>query len=66
MGAIGTLSADSVAYSIIVVNYNGGSLLANCIDSVGKHTANYEIILIDNDSVNKSLSLMEPGSDLQI
>ncbi len=51
---------------IIIVNYNGGSLLANCIDSVRKHTTNHHIILVDNDSRDKSLSLVEPGPDLQI
>ncbi len=41
-------------YSIIVVNRNGGSLLADCLNSVFRHTNNFELILVDNASSDGS------------
>lgn len=46
------------SYSIIVVNYNGGSLIAKCIESVVRFTDDFELILVDNGSTD--------GSDLAI
>jgi len=41
--------------SIIVLNYNAGTLLENCLDSVSKTNSNdYEIILVDNASHDQS------------
>ena len=41
--------------SIIILNYNAGDLLLNCIESIQKTTYdNYEIILVDNASDDKS------------
>jgi len=44
--------------SIIILNYNFGRLLINCVESVYKTDyANYEIILVDNASTDKSHKL---------
>ena len=41
--------------SIIILNYNGGKLLEECIESIIEHTnCEYEIILIDNASTDNS------------
>lgn len=41
--------------SIIVLNYNGASYLSNCINSVlNSQYENFEIILVDNNSSDKS------------
>ena len=37
--------------SIIILNYNAGNLLIDCVDSIQKtNHENYEIIVVDNDS----------------
>jgi GT2 family glycosyltransferase len=41
-------------YSIIIVNYNAGALLAKCLDSVFRHTTDFELILVDNNSTDES------------
>jgi GT2 family glycosyltransferase len=41
-------------YSIIIVNFNGGALLARCLESVFQHTTDFELILIDNNSKDQS------------
>ena len=41
--------------SIIILNYNAGKLLTNCIESIFKTKYdNYEVILVDNASTDKS------------
>ena len=41
--------------SIIILNYNAGDLLLDCINSIQKSTyTNYEIILVDNISKDNS------------
>ena len=41
--------------SIIILNYNAGDLLLNCINSVFKTKyKNYEVILVDNISTDNS------------
>jgi GT2 family glycosyltransferase len=50
------MSRLAVSYSIIVVNYNGGSKLVDCIESVFRSTSNFELILVDNGSTDDSLS----------
>ena len=47
--------------SIIIVNYNGETFLANCIDSILNSETNleYEIIIVDNASTDKSLAILE-------
>ncbi len=46
--------------SIIVVNWNGISLLKDCIESILRQTyGNYEIILVDNGSTDDSADYIE-------
>ena len=41
--------------SVIVLNYNAGELLLNCIESIKKSAyKNLEIIVVDNISTDKS------------
>ena len=41
--------------SIIILNYNAGKLLLNCVDSVFKSTyQNFEVIVVDNLSADNS------------
>ncbi|RDJ32187.1 MAG: glycosyltransferase family 2 protein [Crenarchaeota archaeon] len=41
--------------SIIILNYNAGDLLLNCVESVFKtNYENYEVIVVDNLSIDKS------------
>lgn len=46
--------------SIIIVNYNTEKFLADCIASIKEHTqsVDYEIIVVDNNSVKNSLSAL--------
>jgi GT2 family glycosyltransferase len=46
----------AVVYSIIIVNYNGGSELVNCVDSVFNFTSDFELIVVDNGSRDNSIS----------
>lgn len=45
--------------SIIIVNYNSGKLLYNCVNSIldGLHDLEFEIIVVDNKSSDNSLDL---------
>lgn len=47
--------------SIIIVNWNSGLLLRDCLDSIGVQQAHTfiptEVIVVDNDSVDRSLEL---------
>src|SRR5713101_937309 len=45
------------SYTIIVVNHNGGTLLMKCLESVFQNSDDFELILVDNDSLD--------GSDLE-
>ena len=41
--------------SIIILNYNAGNLLLNCVDSVFKSTyPNFEVLVVDNTSTDNS------------
>ena len=44
-------------FNIIIVNWNSGNLLFNCIESIilNEKNANYEIIVVDNNSNDNSL-----------
>ena len=54
--------------SIIILNYNSGNLLVNCIDSIKKSSySNYEIIVVDNASDDDSITLCkERFSDINL
>lgn len=46
--------------SIIIVNYNGKKWLKNCLDSLEKQTfKKFEIVLVDNDSSDNSVSFVK-------
>lgn len=51
--------------SILIVNYNGAGFIAPCLDSVlaSEFSGTFEVILIDNDSTDHSLTVVEPYKD---
>ena len=51
----------SVSYSIIVVNFNGGSKLVECVESVFRFTSDFELILVDNSSADDSVARVATG-----
>jgi GT2 family glycosyltransferase len=53
--------ANSLELSIIIVNYNGEKYLADCLESVRKQCQGitYEIIIVDNQSTDNSLEIIE-------
>jgi GT2 family glycosyltransferase len=57
-------------YSVIIVNYNSGDKLKECVASVITHNPDAEIIVVDNASTDNSLALLEPlfskGSHLRL
>jgi GT2 family glycosyltransferase len=57
---------DPTPTSIVIVNYNGGSFLGRCIESLRQHTADYGMVLVDNASTDGSLDSVIPGPDLRI
>ncbi|WP_158413989.1 glycosyltransferase family 2 protein [Halorubrum sp. CGM4_25_10-8A] len=60
---------DPPKLSILILNYNGRELLEDCIISIKDNTTypNYEIVLIDNNSSDNSVSYVrENHSDVQI
>ena len=41
--------------SIIIINYNAGDYLINCVNSILKSNyLNYEILIVDNNSTDQS------------
>ncbi len=53
--------------SIVIVNWNGGALLLNCIQSVLQSSyQNYEIIIVDNASNDQSIALIPKTSQIHI
>ena len=49
-------ASDSIAVSVIIVNYNGLHFLEKCLDSItGNLGLEYEIIVVDNDSADDSV-----------
>ncbi|MFK8068596.1 MAG: glycosyltransferase family 2 protein [Gammaproteobacteria bacterium] len=45
----------SIEVSIIIVNFNSGSLLHDCLQSIFNSTASIEVIVVDNNSEDDSL-----------
>ena len=46
--------------SVIIVNYNGGSLLRRCLETLGDQTVSpQEILIVDNGSMDGSLTGLE-------
>ncbi|MBD3278067.1 MAG: glycosyltransferase [Candidatus Aegiribacteria sp.] len=59
---------DSVKLSVLVVNYNSGTLLSECLRSVMNtvETAPFEVLIVDNDSSDDSLeTAIEEFPDVQ-
>jgi len=53
------MEKDSGLLSAIIVNYNGGGLLANCVKSILESTyEEVEVVIIDNDSRDNSLEII--------
>lgn len=45
--------------SVIIVNYNSGKHVSACVQSVFCHAPNSEVIVVDNDSQDDSIALLE-------
>lgn len=47
--------------SVIIINYNGKKFLKDCFDSLSKNLANipYEIVVLDNNSTDKSVEYIQ-------
>lgn len=52
---------NNITLSIIIVNYNGETFLEACIPSIIEQCKNidYEIIIVDNNSIDNSVQLIE-------
>ncbi len=50
---------SDIFISVVIVNYNSGLCLQNCIDSLPENSENIEIIVVDNASTDQSLTLVE-------
>ena len=50
-----------MSVSIIIVNYNGGKLLKDCIDSIYREatTLPFDIWVVDNDSIDNSITIIK-------
>lgn len=50
-----------VTVSIILVNYNGGQVVLDCLDSIRRHLhqISHEVIVVDNASTDDSANLIE-------
>lgn len=45
--------------SIIILNYNGGKLITECLESINQTTKDIEIIVIDNNSSDFSINVIK-------
>ena len=52
--------------SIIIVNWNGGSLLRRCVETIvsSKPNTTYEIVIVDNASADDSLNQLRASEPL--
>ena len=50
----------------VIVNYNAGSWLKICVDSIRKSDYPMNIALVDNASTDDSVATLAPGNDLNI
>ena len=49
------MKTDNALISIIILNYNAGKLLLDCVESILQtNYDNYEIIIVDNQSKDNS------------
>ena len=49
---------DKVICSVVVVNFNGGKLLTECVDSVLKSNVPVQVLVSDNNSSDGSINLL--------
>ena len=52
--------------SIVIVNWNSGSFLKKCVQSLLEHAAGCEIIAVDNASGDESLGFLAPLPDIVV
>jgi GT2 family glycosyltransferase len=56
-----------VILSIIIVNYNAGLYLGKCLESIkSQRYKQYEVIIIDNSSVDDSLRYVTPTDNIKV
>lgn len=56
--------AEPALISVVVVNFNGERFIKNCLDSLLKTDyPNFEIIVVDNNSVDKSVEILDGFRD---
>jgi GT2 family glycosyltransferase len=58
--------AKTTAISAIIVNYNAGSLLRDCVDSLVACPLNIEIIVVDNASLDGSLDHLSESPTIRM
>ena len=54
--------------SVIIVNYNGGKYLKDCLEAIKNNLKdiNYEIIIVDNNSNDDSIELLQANYNEEI
>lgn len=58
---------DAVLISIVIAGYNAGKYLSLCLDSIYKQTyKNFEIIFIDNGSIDDTASILKLYPDVRL
>lgn len=65
-GDIATGESSGPRVSAIVVNYNAGVLLRDCVDSLVNCGPEIELLIVDNASSDNSLSLLPENSAVRI
>jgi GT2 family glycosyltransferase len=61
------MKKGQVRASLIVLNFNGGDVIAPCLDSLARSmSAKDEIIVVDNASTDSSIDLLEGRSDITL
>ncbi len=44
---------------VVIPNWNGADMIAECLESLEKQTCKHEVIVVDNGSVDESVSIIE-------
>lgn len=61
------MNKERYSTAIIILNWNGGDLLKNCVKTIEKYTPKqYKIFIVDNGSTDNSLSKIKPRNNLTI